>query len=177
MGGENMKLRILVVLMLLSMFMNPLSAQNYKQLGIWLDNWEIIKKNYLDEVGKKSRPRQKFLGLINKSSVSPSLKKLDKFYNKLEDDNIAGKKFIKAYKGFSKNYKKFNKAKDEYINFIEDDLLASSKTSKQKKAANQLIEDLDELEKSIIEFREEISKEEKAEIVYKFDLIECDEKT
>ncbi|BBM82740.1 hypothetical protein [Candidatus Uabimicrobium amorphum] len=171
-----MKLRYLVVVILLSMFMNSLSAQDYKELGIWLDNWEIIKNKYLDEVGKKSRPREKFLG-FKKASLTPSLKKLDRCYNSLEDESLAGTNFIKTFKSFKKAYKKFNKAKDTYVNFIEDDLLKESKTSPQKKAAATLVENLDDLEKSIVDFREEVTKEKKSKMTFKFDLIECDDKT
>jgi len=172
-----MKLRHLLILVLLGLFINPVIAYDYERVGIWLDYWKDIKKEYSAEVGKKSRPHIKFMGLINQSSLSPSLKKLDEYYNELSDITTEGKGFRKAIKSFKKYYKKFQKAKDEYINFIEDDLLKESKTRNQKTAAKTLQEDLDKLEKDIIDFREEVTKEKKSDFVYKFDLIKCDKKT
>lgn len=161
----------LLTLFILSLFaMQPLSADH----GEWFDQWKSIKAEYEDEVGN-SRPREAFLGIVKTAKISPSLKKMDRYYGDLQD--LEGKAFRKKFKKFKKAFDTFTSKKDSNMNFLENESLTRSVSTKQKKAVKKLQDETDELEKEIRRFIDEIDDDKREDAVIRFDLITCDEAT
>ncbi|WP_372367005.1 hypothetical protein [Candidatus Uabimicrobium sp. HlEnr_7] len=166
-----MKKSYLFVSILIALFsIHPLLANN----GGWLNEWNKLKKTYEKEAGK-DRPKEKFLSAFDKSSLTPSLKDLDKKHRRLE--KLSDEELREEFDVFEKKFKKFTEKKSKYSNYIEDTLIKNLKDKKQKKACQNLIDKMDKLEYKIHKFIINFNKVKKEYFEITFDLITCDDKT